>query len=719
MSFFALEVLPSQVAVLTFDCPGAKVNTLGGAVLKELREHVQALESRSDVRGLIFRSGKPGQFVAGADLNEIGALAYVTPEQALLGLEAGLGLFQRLSDLPFPTVALIDGPSMGGGTELAISLDERIASNNPKAVIGLPETKLGIIPGWGGTQRMPRLIGIHHAIEMITGGEPFPPKKALETGLVFDVVPTDQLMTAGLAWIEKACETGAWKTTRQKRRQPLALTEDERNFAFGVAEAAIKEKTKGQYPAPLVALAAIRDGAALPLPEAFEVEKKKSLEVMGSPISANLIAIFFMTNKLERDPGVADKSIKPREIKSVGVLGAGLMGSGIATAAARSGFSTVMVDVSEEFVNQGMKRARDVVEKRIQAGKGKPEELADLLQKLRPATEHAAFKDCDVVIEAITEKESLKADTYRQLAPHLKAGSLLASNTSTISISRLAQSSPAPERFAGLHFFNPVDRMPLVEVIRGAATSDETVATLVALAKKLRKTPIVVKDGAGFLVNRILFPYLNEALVLLIEGVAMDAIDQAATRFGMPMGPILLEDVVGLDTSLFAGNVIAAAFPDRAVPLTLLEDLVKAGRLGQKTGSGFRKFTKGTKGEADPDFEPILARHRQGQKTMTEAELQDRLFLPMLFEAVRVLEEGIVREAADVDMGLILGIGFPPFRGGILRWCDREGAAKIVARAKAFEALGKRYQPSALLVKMARTGELFFPRPAQIPTFGV
>lgn len=719
MSFFTLEVLPSQVAVLTFDTPGAKVNTLGGAVLKELSEHVAALESKKDLYGLIFRSGKPGQFVAGADLNEIGALAYVTPEQVLPGLNAGLSLFQRLSDLPYPTIALIDGPAMGGGTELAIALDERIISTNPKAVIGLPETKLGIIPGWGGTQRMPRLIGVHHAIEMITGGEPFNAKRALETGLVMDIVPSDQLMTAALAWIEQMQHTGAWKTMRQKRRQPLALSEDEKNYAFGVAEAAIKEKTKGQYPAPMVGLAAIREGAAYPLPEAFEVEKKKSLEVMGSPISANLIAIFFMTNKLERDPGVADKNIKPREIKSVGVLGAGLMGSGIATAAARSGFATVMVDVNDEFVGKGMQRAKEVVEKRIKAGKGKPEELADLLQRLRPATEHHSFKDCDVVVEAITENEKLKMETYQKLAPHLKPGSIFASNTSTISITRLAKVAPAPERFAGLHFFNPVDRMQLVEVIRGEATSDETVATLVALAKKFRKTPIVVRDCAGFLVNRILFPYLNEAILLLLEGVSMDAIDQAATRFGMPMGPILLEDVVGLDTSLFAGNVIAAAYPDRAVPVPLLEDLVKAGRMGQKSGAGFRKFSKGAKGEADADFEPFLAKYRQGNQSMSEAELQDRLFLPMLFEAVRALEEGIVREAADVDMGLILGIGFPPFKGGILRWCDREGAAKIVARAKPYAALGKRFEPSALLLQKAQSGELFFPRPAQIPTFGV
>jgi 3-hydroxyacyl-CoA dehydrogenase/enoyl-CoA hydratase/3-hydroxybutyryl-CoA epimerase/3-hydroxyacyl-CoA dehydrogenase/enoyl-CoA hydratase/3-hydroxybutyryl-CoA epimerase/enoyl-CoA isomerase len=719
MSAFHLEVGGDGIAILTFDVPGTKVNTFSGPVLRELAQQLTDLEKRTDLRGLILRSGKAGQFIAGADLNELAALAYATPEQATKGLNLGHDTFTRLSKLPFPTVALIDGPTMGGGTEVALALDYRLCGNGPKVQIGLPETKLGILPGWGGTQRLPRLIGVHHAIEMITTGEPVKPDKAVKFGLVWDAVPSDKLLEAGMKLLEQAIATGEWKENRKKRSQPLGLTEDQFHFTFAVAEGAVAAKTQGQYPAPLVALACIKEGCNLPLEQGLEVEKKKALEVMGSPISAALIANFFQNNKLERDPGVADRNIKPREVKRVGVLGAGLMGSGIAAAHARAGFPTVMCDVNEQFVTNGMNRAKEVVASRIKIGRAKPEDLADLLSKLQPTTNTNAFAEADVVIEAITEDEKLKTENYKKFIPQLKDGVILASNTSTISITRLAEATPFPERFIGMHFFNPVDRMQLVEVIRGAKTSDETVATIVALAKKIRKTPIVVRDCAGFLVNRILFPYLTEAVLLLQEGADMDAIDKAATKFGMPMGPILLYDVVGNDTSFFAGNVIAAAYPDRAVALPILGEMVQAKRLGQKSGSGFRKFTpKNTKGERDPGFEEILKKYRTGDKQFTPPELTDRLFLPMLFEASRAMEENIARDPGDLDMALVLGIGFPPFRGGILRWCDTEGAANIVQRAAKYVSLGKRFEPTEMIKRMATSDEKFFPKPKDLRAFG-
>jgi 3-hydroxyacyl-CoA dehydrogenase / enoyl-CoA hydratase / 3-hydroxybutyryl-CoA epimerase / enoyl-CoA isomerase len=719
MSAFHLEAGSDGIAVLTFDVPGAKVNTFSGPVLRELAAQVADLEKRIDLRGLILRSGKPGQFIAGADLNELAALAYATPEQATKGLNLGHDTFTRLSKLPFPTVALIDGPTMGGGTEVALAMDYRLCGNGPKVQIGLPETKLGILPGWGGTQRMPRLIGVHPAIEMITTGEPVKADKAVQLGLVWDAVPSDKLLDAGKKLLEHTIQTGEWKENRLKRSQPVGLTEDQFQFTFAVAEGAVAAKTQGQYPAPLVALACIKEGCNLPLEQGLEVEKKKALEVMGSPISAALIANFFQNNKLERDPGVADKNIKPREVKRVGVLGAGLMGSGIAAAHARAGIPTVMCDINEQFVMAGMNRAKDVVASRIKIGRAKPEDLADLLSRLQPATNTSAFAEADVVIEAITEDEKLKTENYKKFIPQLKDGVILASNTSTISITRLADATPFPERFIGMHFFNPVDRMQLVEVIRGAKTSDETVATIVALAKKIRKTPIVVRDCAGFLVNRILFPYLTEAVLLLQEGADMDAIDKAATKFGMPMGPILLYDVVGIDTSFFAGNVIAKAYPDRAVAVPLIGEMVKAGRMGQKSGSGFRKFTpKNTKGERDPAFEEILKKHRTGEKQFTSAEITDRLFLPMLFEASRAMDENIAREPGDLDMALVLGIGFPPFHGGILRWCDSEGAVNIVQRAEKYSNLGKRFEPTETIKGMAKGNGKFFPKPKDLRAFG-
>ncbi|HMP03174.1 MAG TPA: 3-hydroxyacyl-CoA dehydrogenase NAD-binding domain-containing protein [Gemmatales bacterium] len=716
MPAFTLTV-DQGIGILTFDVPGAKVNTLSTPNFIELNALLGDLEKRTDLKGLILCSGKPGQFIAGADLHELGALAYVTKDQAMVGLKGGHDTFNRLAALPYPTVALVDGPSMGGGTELAISLDYRVISTNPKASMGLPETKLGLIPGWGGTQRMPRIVGIHHAIEMITGGEPFRPAKCVATGLCFDAVPSEKLLEVGKALVERSQASGEWKELRARKNQPLGLTETELFFAMGVAEGLVREKTKGHYPAPLIALAAIKEGVNLPLADGLEVEKRLATQVMGSPISANLIAIFFMTNKLERDSGVDNKEVKPREVKKVGVLGAGLMGAGIATAAARSGFPTAMVDVEDKFVAAGMKRAQDVVGGRIKIGRAKPEDMVALLSLLHGSTDRKNFAQCDVVVEAITENEELKVSAYKELASLMKADAIMASNTSTISITRLAQHWPSPERFVGMHFFNPVDRMQLVEVIRGAKTSDETVATVVALAKRFKKTPIVVRDCAGFLVNRILFPYMVEAIVLLQEGASMDEVDKAATRFGMPMGPILLQDVVGLDTSYYAGMVVAKAYADRVAETPLLGDLVKAGRMGQKSGAGFRKH-EGRKSLADPAFEPFLAKHRTGSKTFTPEELTDRLFLPMLFEAVRTLEDGIARDPADLDMGLILGLGFPPFRGGILRWCDSEGAAAICSRAEKYAALGKRFHPPEMLKKLASSGGRFFPVPKDAPKWG-
>lgn len=718
-SAFQLDDSDGTVAVLTFDVPDAKVNTLSTARLKELEGLVEQLEQRTDLGGLILRSGKPGQFIAGADLNELAALATVTPEQGMRGLELGHRLFTRFSKLPFPTVAVIDGACMGGGTEWVLALDYRICSNSPKTRIALPEVTIGIIPGWGGTQRLPRVIGVPNAIQMICSGEAVTPDRAVSLGLVFDAVAADKLLEEAKRLIEYTNETGEWKRLREERSKPVGLTHDQFAFTFANAEGYLRGKTKGQYPAPLVALKAIKNGCNLPLEDGLEAEKQAALEVFGSPVSANLIAIFFMNQRLDRDPGVEDKTIVPKEIRSAGVLGAGLMGAGIATACARSNVPATMVDLDQDRLRDGLERAKQVVESRIKIGRATVDDLAAMLAMLNTSTSTKNLAGCDIVIEAVTEHEPTKRKVYESLSAIVSPETILASNTSTLSITRLAEAVTEPSRFVGMHFFNPVDRMQLVEVIRGEKTSDQTVATTVALAKRLRKKPIVVNDCAGFLVNRVLFPYMNEALLLLLEGVPMDAIDKAATKFGMPMGPILLQDVVGLDTACFAGKVLHDAYPDRAVELPLMQDLVDAGRLGQKSGKGFRIFDpKHKKGAYDPEIETFLAKYRTGTSELSEEELVDRLFLPMLLEATRCLEENIVREPADVDMGLILGIGFPAFRGGILRWCDLEGAGNLVKRCEKFAHLGKRFEPTQTLLDHARSDKRFYPQTTPPAVFG-
>lgn len=705
---FQFEELDGQIGLLTIDTPDKKVNTLGRSVLEELSAIVDDLERRDDLQGLLLKSGKPGQFIAGADLNELGALATATQEQVLEAVGAGHALFSRISQLPFPTVALVDGACMGGGTELILSFDERIVSSG-KTKVALPEVNVGLIPGWGGTQRLPRLVGIHYAIEIITSGAPQSPQHCVERGLAFDAVPADQLVDEGRRVIGILREGDLWKENRKKRSQPLGLTEDQINFAFAVSEGGVRGKTKGQYPAPLAALKAMQRGVNLPLDEGLKVEQEVSLEVVGSTISANLIGVFFMNTQVGKDPGFGGTSATPKQVNRVGVLGTGQMGSGIATAHCRRGVPATMVDVNEERIGWGMAAARKVIESRIKIGRATPQDLATMLSNLSTATSKTAFADCDVVVEAITENEELKTASYKELSPVLRDDAILASNTSTISITRMAESAPNPERFVGMHFFYPVDRMQLVEVIRGEKTDDETVETVVALARRIGKTPIVMKDCPGFLVNRVLLPYMNESLLLLCEGASMDAIDKAATKFGMPMGPIALHDLVGTDVALFAGQVVATAYSDRADMCPLLEDIVQSGRLGKKAGKGFRQYV-GPKGKPapDPDFEAFLEKHRTDSKEFSQDEITNRLFLPMLLEATRVLEDGIVSEPTHVDLGLLLGIGFPAFRGGILHWCDNEGAGAIVDRLEQYTGLGKRFEATESLKQMASDGEKYF-----------
>ena len=708
---FKLDELDGKVGLVTFDLPDKKVNTLSQGTLKELAGLVAQLEQRSDLRGLLFKSGKPGQFVAGADLNELAMMSYAKLEQVAGLTTMGHQLYNRISRLPFPTVALIDGGCLGGGTELVLTMDQRLVSTAPHTQISLPEVQIGILPGWGGTQRLPRLIGLNAAIEVICGGEKLSGQKAVSVGFAFDAVPADKLLEEGRRLIEYLQQSGEWKAERERLQGPMGLNADELNFAFAVAEGAIKGKTKGQYPAPLVALKAIREGCNKTLEEGLKAEQNGFGELAGSPIAGNLIGIFFLKNRLARDPGVSDPSIKPVPVKSAGVLGAGFMGAGIAAASARSGIRTSMVDVDDPRLADGLKRASDVVMGRIKIGRATPQDLANMLALLNTSTSTKFFSDCDVVIEAITENEAVKKDVYKGLAGVIRDDTILASNTSTISITRMAESAPHPERFVGMHFFNPVDRMELVEVIRGEKTSDLTVASIVALAKQMRKTPIVVKDCPGFLVNRVLFPYMNESLVLLEDGASVEAIDRAATKFGMPMGPMILTDLVGLDTAVYAGKVVAKAYPDRTVTSPILEEMLKASPGDKKSLMKFWLSDKKAKPQPNPAALEIIAKNRKGDRAIDPEEITDRLFLPMLLEATRVLEEGIVREPGDVDMGLILGIGFPPFRGGILRWCDSVGASAIVAKLAKYAHFGKRFEPTESLLGLAKTGETFYPRP--------
>jgi 3-hydroxyacyl-CoA dehydrogenase/enoyl-CoA hydratase/3-hydroxybutyryl-CoA epimerase/3-hydroxyacyl-CoA dehydrogenase/enoyl-CoA hydratase/3-hydroxybutyryl-CoA epimerase/enoyl-CoA isomerase len=697
------------IAILTFDLPGSRANTLSQAVLAEFEQIIAPLQQRTDLKGLILRSGKPGMFIAGADLNEL-AKVKPGPEAVRPLTQRGLDVIASFEKLPFPTIAAIDGACLGGGLELALGFDYRIASTNPKTELGCPEVKVGLIPGWGGTQRLSRLIGPALATELIATGETVKGNRARELGIVTDAVAVERLQEAALDQLRWTQQSGEWRTMRQRKQQPVGLSEEESSMIFAAARGQVMAKTKGQLPAPLASVDAIAKGCNQTLAEGLKVETEAFIPLAGSPISRNLIAVFFMTQRLQKDPGVADASIQPKPVNQVGVLGAGIMGAGIAGAHIRRGIPVMLLDVEPRFVEKGVASITKGLQGRIDAGRGTQQEMVDALSRLSTTTVLAAMADRDVVVEAVIENEEVKVKLYAELQKYLRPNAILASNTSTISITRMTKSiRKLPQQFAGMHFFNPVDRMQLVEVIRGEQTSDQTVVTLVALAKRVGKTPIVVRDCPGFLVNRILFMYLNESLLLLEEGASPRALDKAATTFGMPMGPVTLNDVVGLDTSLFAGRVINTAFADRAKSSQILDDLVAAGRLGQKSGAGFYSYPKGPRGVDDPALATFIERHHTVSREISQEEITDRLFLPMVTEATRILAEKVVRDPSDVDMGMILGTGFPTYRGGLLRWADQLGIPKLIEKLKQYEKLGLRFQPTPLLLEMAGKGRGFYP----------
>jgi 3-hydroxyacyl-CoA dehydrogenase/enoyl-CoA hydratase/3-hydroxybutyryl-CoA epimerase/3-hydroxyacyl-CoA dehydrogenase/enoyl-CoA hydratase/3-hydroxybutyryl-CoA epimerase/enoyl-CoA isomerase len=543
---------------------------------------------------------------------------------------------------------------------------------------------------------------------MITSGESVDAATALKMGLAADVVPPEKLIDASRRLIHLDRETGAVERDRRRYAAPVKMSDTELGFLGATASALIRQQTKGQYPAPAAVLELILESSQLPIESALEKESAGFAQLFGSPINRSLINVFFMTDRNKRDTGLEKSEAKPRELKSVGVIGAGIMGAGIAEATLKREFVVALTDANQDALLRGARQVMDGVSYSKQKKGADAERAIKFAPLLKATTGLAEAAQCDLVIEAVVENIDAKRELYARLEPQLRDTAILASNTSTIPITRLAEKLQRPAQFCGIHFFNPVRKMQLVEVIRGKQSSDETIATAVAYAKKIGKMPIVVNDGPGFLVNRLLLPYLNEALELLLEGASIEAIDKAAVKFGMPLGPIALFDMVGLDTAMYAGRVMWEAFPDRIVASPLLPALVKAGRLGQKTGSGFFKYNAKGKAEADPAVAEIIARYKKGDRQFTTDELIYRLFLPMLLEATRALDDHIVRDPRDIDLGLIFGLGFPPFKGGLMFWADTLGAAKVVEMLKPLEYLGKRGQPTEHLLEMAKTGAKFY-----------
>jgi len=702
-----------DIAQLTINMPDKGANILSQSVLEELAGQLDGLEKRKDLAGLIICSGKPGMFIAGADLREFAASLDAPKEDVVAICRRGQTLFSRLSNCPFVTVVAIDGICVGGGAELAIWCDRRIMSDNEKTEFGFPEVKLGLFPGWGGTVRAPRIVGLSNALEMITGGESIDPKIAATMGLTSDVVPADRLLDAAVDMIRAEKSSGEYLRDRDRWSKPIESNETELGFLGITASAYIQQQTKGQYPAPMAALEVMMESACVDAEQALQMEAEGMAQLFGSPVNAALLNVFFLQDRIKKDRGVDRKDVQPLAITSVGVIGAGIMGAGIAAANIKRRMPVVLTDAAPESLNKGAQNVLEEVafdRKTKSANAERAIQFGPLLNISVAEAANAELATTDVVIEAVVENANVKKKIFAELEPHLHERTILASNTSTIPITGLAKDLKHPERFCGIHFFNPVRRMKLVEVIRGEKTSDETVVTAVAYAKQIGKLPIVVNDGPGFLVNRLLFPYMNESVELLCEGAAIKDIERVAKKFGMPMGPIELFDMVGLDTAVYAGRTMVEAFPDRFVASPVLPSLLKSGRLGQKSGAGFYSYDNRKKRpEPDPKLPGLIEIYmREPKQEFTHEQIEQCLFFPMLLEATRALEDNIVRDARDVDFGLIFGLGFPPFKGGLLHWADTIGAAKIVEMLKPYEELGERMKPTNLLQEMAKTGKKFY-----------
>lgn len=708
---FRLEKEESGIAFLTIDVKNEKVNILSTKVMLELDAKLDALAVEQDIRALIIISDKEDNFIAGVDINEIKGITDVN--EGADKAKQGQMLFQKIHDLPFPVFVAIQGACVGGGLELALACHFRVAKIHPKTKIGLPEVKLGILPGFGGTQRLPRLIGIQKALGLILTGKLVSAQKAYALGVVDRVIPANAELKVE---VEKFALTVLQRYANKdfKKRNTAGFvsnlierTSFGRKFIFDQAKKQTARATKGHYPAPLKALESVRNGMDVTIEKGLENEAKLLGELIATDVSKNLVSIFQMSEALRKDSGVEKENIKSPPIQDVSILGAGIMGGGIAQLLAYHDIPARMKDINENALGVGYSLAENVFRKAVKKGRISRTKMQSKMSLISGSTEYHGFENSDFVIEAIIEDLQIKQKVFAELESVVKGKAILATNTSSLSITEIARDLKKPERVIGFHFFNPVHRMPLLEVIRGESTSDETTAAAVAFGKRLGKTVIVVKNSPGFLVNRILGPYINEAALLLEDGATIDEIDNAMVDFGMPMGPLNLLDEVGIDIGYKVAKILSDAFKDRPNPSQIIDLMVKSDRLGKKGGRGFYIY-EGKKKHVDPEVYNII-HHRNQSNKFSREDIQERLFFIMLKEAALCLEEKVVRRPHDVDAGMIFGTGFPPFRGGALRHADSIGLKRCLSKFNELMShYGDRFEPPQSVVSLAENDGRFY-----------
>ncbi|MGK5092469.1 fatty acid oxidation complex subunit alpha FadB [Deltaproteobacteria bacterium TL4] len=706
------QIIENGIAEICFDLKGESVNKFNELTMSELREAVNQLKNNNSVKGVLVTSAK-NVFIVGADITEFLSHFKKESSELLKWLKEASQVFTDIEDLGVPSVAAINGYALGGGFEICLACTYRVLAAGQR--VGLPEVKLGIFPGWGGTVRLPRIIGADNAIEWIVMGAEQKAEAALAAGAVDAVVELDKLRASALSILNQAISGKLnWKARYQEKIEPIKLNETEKMMVFEGARGFIAAQAGPHYPAPLTILGVMQAGASLSRDEALAIEGEGFVEVAGTAVAANLVALFLGDQLLKKYAKTAQKSAKP--VKTAAVLGAGIMGGGVAYQSASKNIPIHMKDIIPASLQLGLDEASKLLGKLVSLNKIDAQQMGDTLNRIYPTLSYDTMREVDIVVEAVVENPKVKKTVLAEMENVVRKDTILTSNTSTISITYLAEDLKRPENFCGMHFFNPVHRMPLVEVIRGKKSSEEAIATTVAYAAAMGKSPIVVNDCPGFLVNRILFPYFAGFANLVKDGVDFIKIDKVMEKqFGWPMGPAYLLDVVGIDTAHHAGGVMAAGFPDRmkAEGKTASDVMFENNRFGQKNSKGFYAYSLDKKGKPKKDIAPevpgLLASIQKGNNTEISAEeIIDRMMLPMIIESSLCLEDNIVASPTEVDMGLIYGLGFPPFRGGALKYADTVGLAKICAKAEKYLALGKVYQPTQQMKDLAKSGKTFY-----------
>lgn len=719
-SAFKLEIADNGIGWLTIDVPGETQNTVRAEFADEFDAVFKQIESSKNIKAMILISGKENGFVAGADIS---MLQNLNTEEAVIELaKTGHRVFNNIESLDIPIIAAINGACLGAGLELVLACSYRLCSDSPVTKLGLPEVQLGVLPGGGGTQRLPRLVGIAASLDLMLTGKQLNGKRAKKIGLVDEVVAMANLRKAAekaalnlvgrskriTSRLKPEVKTNSFFSSSEIQKLALETTSYGRKIIFDKALQTVNRKTRGNYPSPAKIIKCVQVGMEQGFEAGLDIEAKLFAELVMSAEAAQLMNIFFATTELKKDSGV-DSPVETLNIDRVGVLGGGLMGAGIAFVTADKAKKKVRIkDQNEKGINHALKYCWEIYRNKVKRKHMSINEASQRFANITGTTNYQGFKRCELVIEAVFESLDLKQQMVADIERTCGGNAIFASNTSSIPITEIAKKAKHPEKIIGLHYFSPVEKMPLLEIIITDKTSPDVIATSVEFGKQQGKTVIVVKDGTGFYTSRILAPFVNEAGHILSEGVAIDRIDRALKNAGFPVGPITLLDEVGIDVGTKIAPILADAFGDRMLPPPLFEKLEQDNRKGKKNKRGFYDYSS-NKGKRKVDESIYTLLGVQPHNGMSELDIAERCLLQMVNESVLCLQEGILNSPRDGDIGAIFGLGFPPFLGGPFRYVDAQGVKTIVEKLKQLESkFGERFTPAKMLIEMAKKASLFY-----------